>query len=254
MERTLAVYRAQYPTLEEWAMIQATAPAFHAARWYGVSNPEQAIAIMIKGKELGLGLAASFEFIKVIQGKPGLIPMGALALIQNSPLIEGIKITDKVDAQGNPESCAVWMRRTNGFEYTATFSMTDAQRAQLVKPDSGWDKYPANMLRWRAIGFCADVVCPDVLGGLKRTDELGADLTPDGRVVESSWRDVQQPAANTTPAPTATAPTIAAPAVTLDSLLERFTAEQILVANEGKLPGTDDELQQVAAKLEADNG
>jgi hypothetical protein len=34
------------------------------------------------------------------------------------------------------------------------------------------------MLRWRAIGFCADVVFPLLIGGMKRADELGAGITP----------------------------------------------------------------------------
>jgi hypothetical protein len=37
--------------------------------------------------------------------------------------------------------------------------------------------------------------------------------------------------------------------VTLEQLLEMFTAEQILAANDGNLPGTDDEVLAVYRKL-----
>jgi hypothetical protein len=46
----------------------------HQARLFGVNNAEQAMAIMLKGYELGLGLTASFEFVQVVQGRPALSP------------------------------------------------------------------------------------------------------------------------------------------------------------------------------------
>lgn len=253
VEQALVVRPRLTPDI--WHMIRDVAPAMHAARWFGVSNPEQAAAIMLKGHELGLGLAASFEFIKPVQGKPTLVPMGALALIQNSPLIEKVVINDLTDDKGNPIGCEVTMKRTNGFEYTTRFTIKDAERAGLVKPDSGWEKYPANMCRWRAIGFCADVVCPDVLGGLKRADELGADLTPDGDVIDATWRPAPpieaQPAPNAEPAPEP-APGIEAPSVSisLNDLLSKYSPERIMEANGGRIPGTDEELRAVAAVLE----
>lgn len=244
-EKALTVIKPRALTPDIWQMITEVAPAMHAARWFGVSNPEQAMAIMLKGHELGLGLAASFEFIKPVQGKPALVPMGALALLQNSPVIEEIEIKDLQDDKGQPFGCRVRMKRTNGFEYECTFTRDDAQRAGLIKPDSGYEKYPANMYRWRAIGFCADVVAPDVLGGLRRADELGADLTPEGDIIEGSWRQVQ-----TVPTP---APQQAAPTVTLNDLVTRYGAEKIMEANGGRIPGTDEELQEVAAALETES-
>lgn len=193
-------------TPQTWSMIQNVAPAMYASRFFGVSSNEQAMAIMLKGYELGLSLSASFEFVHVIQGKPSLSPRGMLALIQESPALAGMKIQDITDDEGVPKSCEVWMKRQNGFEYTARFSMDDAKRAGLVKPGGGWGKYPGNMLRWRAVGFCADVVFPDVLGGMKRADELGADLTPDGDVVEGEFATTWDNSGNDNPAPAAASP------------------------------------------------
>lgn len=187
-QRELVLRQELTPTT--WEMITSVAPAMHASGLFGVSTPAQAMAIMLKGYELGLSLSASFEFIHVVEGKPGLNPRGALALINGHPELAGLKIEDLSDADGHPSSCRVWMKRRNGFEYTVEFSIADAKRAGLVKDRSGWAKYPANMLRWRAVGFCADVVFPDVLGGMKRTDELGGDLTPEGDTIEGSWETV----------------------------------------------------------------
>jgi len=244
MEQTkaLAVVNRPQLTPQVWQMISEVAPTMHLARIFGVASKEQAAAVMLKGYELGLSLSGSFEFIQVVEGKPSLSPRGALALIQSSPLYGGMKITEDAD------KCTVWMKRAdNGFEHTVTWSLDDAKRAGVVKPGSGWEKYPTNMIRWRAIGFCADVVFPDITGGMKRADELGANISPDGDVIEGSWSVVQNPQT----APTAEAPKPAGP--TLDALVTQYGAEAIMAANDGRIPGTDEELQAVAAALGASN-
>lgn len=249
----LTVYRPLTPTT--WQMIQSVAPAMHQARLFGVSSPEQAMVIMLKGYELGLGLAAAFEFIQVVEGKPTISPRGALAMVLQSPLCGGVKIEDIADEQGNPTACRVWMQRTNGMEYTVTWTLEDARRAGVVKDKGAWQTYPANMLRWRAVGYCADVVFPDVIGGLKRADELGADLSRDGDVIEGSWRTAPEfePAASAKPAkPVVVAgptPTATPAGATLTDLVAQFGAEKILETNGGRIPGSDAEIAEVAEKL-----
>lgn len=163
------------PTI--WEMIGSIAPAMHTSRLFGVASPEQAMAIMVRGYELGLSLTAAFEFIHVIDSKPTLSPRGALALIHQSGLLSAI------DIQNDADGCTVTMKRTSGFTFTHRFGLDDAKRAGLVKAGSGWEKYPQQMSQWRAIGFCADVVFPDVLAGMKRADEFGATIDAAGDVV-----------------------------------------------------------------------
>jgi len=239
--KAVTIYNRPQLTPSTWEMIERIAPAMHQARLFGISSPQQAMAIMLKGYELGLSLTASFEFIQVVEGRPAISPRGALALILNSPVCAGVKVTEE------PGKCTVWMKRRDGFEYTVTWTTEDAKRAGVVRPGSGWEKYEANMLRWRAIGFCADVVFPDVIGGMKRTDELGVDVTPDGdTVVDGDWKAVA-------PAASEPVPAIQTAAVTLNDLVTRYGAEKIMEANGGRIPGTDDELQAVAAALEITN-
>lgn len=183
---TNAIVTRQTLTPQVWQMISQIAPAMHASHLFGVNSKDQAAAIMLKGYELGLTLTAAFEFINIIQGKPSLTPRGHLALILQNPELDKIEVTDEKDA------CTVKMVRLNGFSYTARFTLEDANRAGLIKADSGWAKYPANMLRWRAIGYCADVVFPDVGAGMKRSDELGAEITAEGDVIfEGQWTTPQ---------------------------------------------------------------
>jgi hypothetical protein len=207
---------------QTWEMIPAIAPTMHAARLFGVASPEQAAAIMLKGSELGLSLTASFEMIHMINGKPSISPKGALALILQSPECAGVQINDE------PGKCTVTMKRRGGLEYTSVFTIEDAKKAGLIKTDSGWDKYPANMLRWRAIGFCADVVFPDVIGGMRRSDDMGAPITEDGEVITVEAR----------------------PIITLETLVERYGAEAVLEANGGTIPATDEDVANIAEVLD----
>ena len=248
-QKSVVLYQKPQLTPDVWRMISEVAPTMHLARVFGVASKEQAAAIMLKGYELGLSLSGSFEYIHSVEGKPSLAPRGALALILSSPLNGGVKITEAAD------KCTVWMKRAdNGFEHTVTWTLDDATRAGVVKTGSGWDKYPANMLRWRTVGFCADVVFPDVTGGMKRADEYGADLTPEGDVVEGSWRAVEAAPTPAATAPTVEPPTAATPAISLGELVEKYGAEAVMAANEGQIPGTDAEVAEVAGKLGAGNG
>jgi len=268
---------------ETWQVIQSVAPVAKASRMFGVTQ-EQAAIVMLMGHELGLGLATAFEFVHVIDQKPSLSPKGALAMIHSSDELVGLKIDDMVDDKGDPSACRVWMKRKNGFEYSVTFTMDDAKRAGVVKDKSGWEKYPANMLRWRAVGYCADVVFPDVVGGLYRVEELGADVDADGEPVQ--WTVIADPQKTAAAAPKAaskaTKPKVEAapePApvakpdngaaaakpepvaqpepeqpreITIQDILDAgYSAEQIMVANEGRIPATSDECAVVMEKLES---
>ena len=243
-EKSLAIRNTDLTT---WQTIQSIAPVIQASRMFGVTE-EQAAIVMLKGHELGLGLAAAFEFIDVIDGKPSIKPKGAIALIQQSGELAGMKITEGKDTQGNPNACTVWMKRRNGFEFEATFTMADAERAGLIKPKGGWEKYPANMLRWRAIGYVSDIVFPDVIGGMYRPEELGVvvDMNGDPLVVEGEVMQTPSVIAQSQPvAP----PVVKAP--TLADLIAQYGAEAIVAANGGAIPATEEDLINVAHNLEA---
>lgn len=246
-EKALTVYQPVTPVT--WDMISAIAPTIWRAGMFGVGSTEAAAAIMLKGHELGLGLTASFEFIHIIQNKPTLSPRGALALIQRSGLLAELEIEDLADKDG-PTRCRVRMKRENGFEYTVEYSMKDAGDAGLVKDGSGWKKYPANMLRWRAIGFCADVVFPDVIGGMRRADEFGAEIDEGGDVLAGpDWQVLEVIENHRTPV--AESRELPSPAEVLQQLVTEYGAEAVMAANDGRIP-TEDEVEGVAERLGAD--
>ena len=215
-------------SVSTWQAIMQMAPTIHAAHMFGVSSPEQAAVVMLKGYEVGLGLAAAFEFIDVISNKPVLSPRGALALIHRSGELVGMSVVEDAN------QCTVTMRRRNGFEYTTTYTLEDATKAGLVKQGGAWEKYPKNMLRWRAIGYCADLVFPDVMGGLKRADEFGALVDDAGDVIAFEG--------DFTPAVTPPS---------LKELVDLHGTVAILDANGGRMPTTNEELSAIATALAA---
>jgi len=246
----LATRRTLTPDI--WRMVQEIAPVMHKSRLFGVMSQEQAVAIMLKGWELGLSLTASFEFIAVIKGRPTLTPRGALALALQSGELEDFKVED-IEKDGQPWACKVSGKRRNGISYTLTFTMDDARRAKLIKPDGGWETYPANMLRWRAIGFWLDVVMPDIIGGMKRADEFGAAVDANGDVVEGTWRPSEDGQGQEAPASEATALSQGEASISLNELLAEYEPAAVMEALKattgGRMPSNEDEVQAIAARL-----
>ncbi len=234
-------------TMQTVEIIKAMAPIVAAARMFSVTE-QQAAVVMLKGHELGLGIATAFEFIHMVETKPSISPKGMLALIHGSGKIE-VRITRLPEDKDKPlVGYECWMKRKDtGFEHTSRFTLEDAKRADLIKPRGNWEKYPENMCMWRAIGFAADVVCPDLGGGMYRPEELGAVVDAEGEPIQAQVITVtEQPATE----PVQFAPTTTQ--ISLQALTEKFGAAAILAANEGRIPQTDAELAAIAAKLAAE--
>lgn len=217
---------------------QAEVLASRTARFMGMTEAV-ALATYLKGYEVGFKMTASPEFIHVIQGKPSISPRGHLALLHNSGIFQGngcLKVTDWIDDNGIM-GCTVYMKRgDSNVEYECTVTLEDAKSAGLIKKGSGWESWPANMLRWRCIGFAADIVAPDIGGGMKRSDEYGADIDQDGNVINTSW-EVLMPK----------------PSITLDQLFEAYGNDAVIAAMGDKPPSSQQEIDDLALTLENGN-
>jgi hypothetical protein len=229
-----------------WSMISSMAPVMHQSRLFGVTSQEQAAAIMLKGYELGMSITASFELIQVIQGRPGLSPRGALAMLHSNPEITKIEVKKLVD-KDKFLGYECTMARRNGFTYTAQYTMEDAQKAEVIKKDSGWVHYPENMCLWRAIGFAADVVAPDITAGMtsimKMPEALGVEINNDGQAVEVQAVEVTSQYKGK-PVPT----------TTLDDLINQYGAESVMIACgqalDGRMPASDTEMEMLKIALD----
>jgi hypothetical protein len=144
-----------------------------------IKTAEQAMAIMLTGRELGIPPMQALRGVNVIQGTPTIKPELMLALCISR--IPGFKYSfGKCDSN----SATFTVNRPSLAEpYVSTFTMEDAKKAGLTNNPT-WSKYPSNMLRWRAVGNALHVACPDVLVGIYTPEEMGAVVDADGGVVE----------------------------------------------------------------------
>lgn len=160
--------------VSEWAVLRQQAEALVASGLLpsSINTWQKAVAIMLLGRELGVGPWAALGNINVIQNKPTISPQLMLALINRSGQLEDMKIEDDGSA------CTVTLARKGRTPHHYSFSMSDAQSMGLVHKDN-WKKQPLIMRQWRAVAGCARVVFADVILGLYTPEEMGAVVIAD---------------------------------------------------------------------------
>lgn len=144
-----------------------------------IKKPETALAIMLKGDEIGVGAMYALSHISIISGKPAMSAELMAALTQRSGhKIRTIESTDQ-------RCVVVGIRRDDPTHETRIeFSMDDARRANLAAKSS-WKTYPVDLLRSRAISRLCRTMFADAIAGMSYTpEELGAEVNEDGEVVD----------------------------------------------------------------------
>lgn len=131
-----------------------------------IKTPEQAVAIALKGHEMGLPLMASFAGISIINGKPTI--EGQLMLAQIYRLVPGAKVEFLARSV---QHCQLRAMRPGGEWQEFEWTMEHAKQAELLNKDS-WKKYPRNMLQWRAVADMARAMFPDAIMGCYLADEV----------------------------------------------------------------------------------
>lgn len=156
-----------------------------------IKTPAQAVAIMLKGWEMGVPAMQAFAQISVIQGKPAVGAELMLARIYERFPNADIQVI-KRDAEG----CHIKARRDKKRDYVDfKFELEDAKRADLMGKDN-WRKYPKNMFYWRAVSDMARAMWPECLAGASHTpEELGAVVDESGEIVDVPSAPALQPAA-----------------------------------------------------------
>jgi hypothetical protein len=144
------------------------AKAIHSSRLFAVESPEQALMILMTGREMGIGAMTSLRGFHFIKGKPCMSAQLMSALILRSGKAEYWELVE-----GSSKSATYATKRTGGRnEQRKTFTVDDARLAQLVKADGNWVKYPSAMCEARAASALARIVYPDLLMGVYLPDEM----------------------------------------------------------------------------------
>ena len=220
--------KAQLSYLDAIKAIDAIAPDDRTAmQTYGMTAA-QAKMVMWTGYEIGLSFTGALRVMYVSKsGKITLRPIGALALIQASGLME------KYEWEGDNNSQTIYLKRRGRPERKMTLTIQEAQKAGW-KSDA-WNATPQNMLRWRLIGWLADLDWTDLLIGLNVADDswMDIEITPEG--------DVKSLVVENKPA-------IPDYGISLPRLMEIATQEEILEANNGAFP-LPNQVNEVVHKL-----
>ena len=134
---------------------------------FGQKNTSAVFTILATGIELGFSAVQSLRAIHIINGKPTLSAAAMMALVRRSPSCEYFEIDES-----NTKLCRVVTKKTSGRRKEVVFEFTieDANIAKLS--GANWTKYPAAMLRARAISGCARQEYPEALLGFYTPEEV----------------------------------------------------------------------------------
>lgn len=156
-----------------------------------ITKAEAAVAIILKGRELGIQPMYAMSNINVIKGKPTASAELMLALIYRD---HGDQAIDFVESSN--ERCTVAFKRRNAIQVRQfSFTINDASLASLFEKNDNWKKYPAAMLRARCISAVARMAFPDTIAGMYTPEELGADVEvdDDGQIIYVGHDDAPVP-------------------------------------------------------------
>lgn len=156
-------------------------------------RPANVLYAMEYGRTLGITPLAALTGIHVIEGKPSASSGLIGALVRQA----GHKL--RVKGDGRSASAQIIRADDPEWTYECTWDLERAEQAGLCQIRDGkpyardrngkptaWEKYPAAMLKARAITEVARDACEDVLFGLHYTpEELGAYVDQDGNPVDA---------------------------------------------------------------------
>lgn len=142
----------------------------------GVRTPEEAMARMLTGRELGLTTMQSMRGVYIIENRPALDATLMHGLCLQSPLCEQFESVETTE-----ERATFKIKRKGWSEAKLhTFTIEEAQKAGLLdrgkdeeaKKNNNWNKWRKRMLEARAKSTAARLFFPEVTFGLYTPDEV----------------------------------------------------------------------------------
>jgi RecT family len=150
--------------------MQSMAEAIAASGLFGMKDKNSVLALMAVAQSEGLHPATAARDFHIIQGRPALKADAMLSRFQAAGgKVEWKDYTD--------ERVTGLFSHPNGGELAVTWTIEQAQRIGLVKPGSGWQKFPRAMLRSRCISEGIRSVFPGSVTGFYSPEEV-SDFEP----------------------------------------------------------------------------
>jgi len=143
--------------------IERMARAFAVSKLFGVTNPEQAVALCLIAQAEGRHPASAAQDYHIIQGKPSKKADAMLRdFLSAGGKVEWHKLDDTIaDAT---------FSHVAGGSVRITWDMARAKKAQLKT--AMWDKYPRQMLRARTVSEGVRTVFPMATSGMYVPEEV----------------------------------------------------------------------------------
>jgi hypothetical protein len=136
-------------------------------------NADSIMAVVLRGRALGLDMTTALDVFSVIKGKPCMSAMAIVGLVLSSGKCEYF---DPIESDSDTE--ATWECKRNGRPpKRLTYRIEDAVKAGLTSPSqngepSNWVKRPRPMLRKQAAVELARLCFPDVVANVYQPDEM----------------------------------------------------------------------------------
>lgn len=175
-------------------------------------KPADVLAVILTGRELGVGPMTAIRTFHVIEGSVTVSPKVRMAMVNKQglgrlfehqpPIVIGendqgepiyrLCPCGRNDSENDSERARWHAMRTDDPFHMVRTSVYTREMAGGVKTNSSggtlltkdnWKNYPERMLSWRALGYLIDDVFPEVGTGLYSPDEMGAVTDEDGEPI-----------------------------------------------------------------------
>lgn len=164
---------------KRWQVMNAMAQTFinSGALPDSIKNAAQLIMVMQAGYEAGMQPLESINAFYIVNGKITMYGDAVTAqVIKHGHTVEW-GTCDGTEAE------VTITRKDNGKSMTGKFTIEMAIERGLTtyndgKPNVFWRKFPANMLKYKALGEIVDFIVPDALHGAPIKEVIEADMDP----------------------------------------------------------------------------
>jgi 5'-3' exonuclease len=146
------------------------ASGLHNSRLYNrFPSPEAITAVILRGREMGLGALTSLDLFHVVEGKPTPHAHLIISRAKAHPDCEYFQYV------GGDATIAKYetKNKRNPKPTPHQYTIEEARKAGLIKSGGNWEKRPAEMLRKTAGVQLARIEYPEAIAGLYAAEELG---------------------------------------------------------------------------------
>jgi len=155
----------QLATYESYNQLKAIASDLYKSGLFThLKNPQQAIAVVEFGRELGVPPMQSLQSMAVISGKMCMTAQLMLALAKSNGYSIKIKKNDA-------SKCEIDFIDPVGDKHPVEFTIQEAESLGLSGKDN-WKKQPENMLFWRTVSKAIRRFAPETLLGIYTIEEM----------------------------------------------------------------------------------